>query len=29
MTDFSPLLVADRGQKARTIHLVDKYCFAG
>ena len=24
MTDFSPLLVADRGQKAHPIHLVDK-----
>jgi leucyl aminopeptidase len=24
MTDFAALLVADRGQKARTIHLVDK-----
>ncbi len=29
MTDFSQLLVADRGQKARTIHLVDKRSFAG
>jgi len=29
MTDFAPLLVADRGQKARTIHLVDKHSFAG
>src|SRR5919112_2164719 len=28
MTDFSSLLVADRGQKARTIHLVDKESFA-
>ena len=28
MTDFAPLLVADRGQKARTIHLVDKGSFA-
>jgi leucyl aminopeptidase len=28
MTDFAPLLVADRGQKARTIHLVDKDSFA-
>jgi len=27
MTDFAPLLVADRGQKARTIHLVDKAGF--
>lgn len=24
MTDFAPLLIADRGQKARPIHLVDK-----
>ena len=29
MTDFAPLLVADRGQKARTIHLVDKDSFPG
>ena len=29
MTDFTPLLVADRGQKARPIHLVDKESFAG
>ena len=29
MTDFSQLLVADRGQKARIIHLVDKESFAG
>jgi len=29
MTDFSQLLAADRGQKARTIHLVDKDNFAG
>ena len=29
MTDFSSLLVADRGQKARPIHLVDKESFAG
>jgi leucyl aminopeptidase len=29
MTDFASLLVADRGQKARTIHLVDKHSFAG
>ena len=29
MTDFSQLLVADRGQSARTIHLVDKDSFAG
>jgi leucyl aminopeptidase len=29
MTDFAPLLVADRGQKARTIHLVDKDSFSG
>jgi leucyl aminopeptidase len=28
MTDFSPLLVADRGQKARPVHLVDKESFA-
>ena len=28
MTDFSQLLVADRGQKARLIHLVDKGSFA-
>ena len=27
MTDFAPLLVADRGQKARAIHLVDKDSF--
>src|SRR5689334_2907333 len=27
MTDFASLLVADRGQKARTIHLVDKGSF--
>jgi leucyl aminopeptidase len=27
MTDFAPLLVADRGQKARPIHLVDKAGF--
>ena len=29
MTDFSQLLVADRGQSARTIHLVDTDSFAG
>ncbi|HEY6663100.1 MAG TPA: leucyl aminopeptidase family protein [Sphingomicrobium sp.] len=29
MTDFASLLVADRGQKARSIHLVDKDGFAG
>jgi len=29
MTDFTPLFVADRGQKARPIHLVDKDSFAG
>jgi leucyl aminopeptidase len=29
MTDFAALLVADRGQKARTIHLVDKTSFEG
>ncbi len=28
MTDFSALLVADRGQSARAIHLVDKDSFA-
>jgi leucyl aminopeptidase len=28
MTDFASLLVADRGQKARPIHLVDKSGFA-
>ena len=28
MTDFAPLLVADRGQTARWIHLVDKDGFA-
>jgi leucyl aminopeptidase len=28
MTDFAPLLVADRGQSARPIHLVDKDSFA-
>jgi len=28
MTDFPALLVADRGQKARPIHLVDKKSFA-
>jgi leucyl aminopeptidase len=28
MTDFSPLIVADRGQKARPIHLVDKSSYA-
>ncbi|WP_341633630.1 leucyl aminopeptidase family protein [Sphingomonas agri] len=28
MTDFAQLLVADRGQKARPIHLVDKNSFA-
>ncbi len=27
MTDFASLLVADRGQKARLIHLVDKDSF--
>ena len=27
MTDFSKLLVADRGQKARPVHLVDKHSF--
>jgi leucyl aminopeptidase len=29
MTDFAALLVADRGQKAHPIHLVDKQSFAG
>ena len=29
MTDFDALLVAERGQKARPIHLVDKDSFAG
>ncbi|HET7708702.1 MAG TPA: leucyl aminopeptidase family protein [Sphingomicrobium sp.] len=29
MTDFTSLLVADRGQKARPIHLVDKDSFVG
>ena len=29
MTDFTPLLVPDRGQKANLIHLVDKDSFAG
>ena len=29
MTDFAPLLAADRGQKSRPIHLVDKASFAG
>src|SRR6184192_3992335 len=28
MTDFAPLLVADRGQQARPIHIVDKDSFA-
>jgi len=28
MTDFAPLLAADRGQKARPVHLVDKDSFA-
>src|SRR3990170_6731177 len=28
MTDFASLLIADRGQKARPIHLVDKDSFA-
>ena len=28
MTDFAPLLTADRGQAARPIHLVDKASFA-
>src|SRR6185503_14284553 len=29
MTDFASLLVPDRGQKARPIHLVDKTSFDG
>ena len=29
MTDFAPLLQADRGGPARLIHLVDKDSFAG
>src|SRR5438105_11113753 len=29
MTDFASLLIADRGQKARLIHLVDKASFPG
>ena len=29
MTDFAPLLVADRGQMARPIHLVDQGSFEG
>src|SRR4051794_3800592 len=29
MTDFAPLLTADRGQKARPIHLVDEQSFDG
>ena len=29
MTDFASLLAADRGQKAQTIHLVDKDSFEG
>jgi leucyl aminopeptidase len=29
MTDFAPLLIADRGQQARPIHLVDKTSFEG
>jgi leucyl aminopeptidase len=29
MTDFASLLIADRAQKARPIHLVDKASFAG
>src|SRR5438034_2512769 len=28
MTDFAPLLMPDRGQKARPIHLVDRDSFA-
>jgi leucyl aminopeptidase len=28
MTDFASLLVADRGQKAHPVHLVDKHSFA-
>ena len=29
MTDFAPLLLADRGQKAHAVHLVDKNSFGG
>ena len=29
MTDFASLIVADRGQNARPIHLVDKNSFDG
>src|SRR5687767_15576275 len=29
MTDFTKMLVADRGKAARAIHLVDKDSFAG
>ena len=29
MTDFAPLLIADRAQKARPVHLVDKDSLAG
>jgi leucyl aminopeptidase len=29
MSEFASLIVADRGQKARSIHLVDKQSFAG
>ena len=29
MTEFASLLIADRGQKARAIHLVDKLSFSG
>jgi leucyl aminopeptidase len=29
MTDFTALIVADRGQKARPIHIVDKQSFPG
>jgi len=29
MTDFASLLIPDRSQKARPIHLVDKASFAG
>ena len=28
MTEFASLLVADRGQKARPVHLVDKDSFS-
>ena len=28
MTDFASLIVPDRGQKSRPVHVVDKDCFA-